>query len=101
MKEQILSIKPNMPPKYGDRNIQTEDYNTIIKDKKGNRITLAAHKRLYPYIVANEVLWTVSTTIRDFSFTIPAGYFGMVQIFHLYCGCLWVLKTVQSLKSRQ
>lgn len=75
MKEKILSIKASAPPRYGDRIPFDNDNKTIVKDKKGKRITLAEHKKLYPYIVANEVTWTVSTTIRDFSFTIPAGYF--------------------------
>lgn len=74
MKEKILSIKASTPPRYGDRNISDEDFKITVQDKKGNRITLAEHKKLYPYVVANEVTWTVSTTIRDFSFTIPAGY---------------------------
>lgn len=74
MKEKVLSIKPSVMPRYGDRNIKCADYHTIVTDKKGNRITLAEHKKLYPYIVVNEVTWTVSTTLRDFSFTIPAEY---------------------------
>lgn len=74
MKEQILAITPNNPPRYGDRFITCDDFHKITTDKNGNRITLAEHKRLYPYIVGNEIIWTVSTTLRDFSFTIPAEY---------------------------
>ncbi len=74
MKEQVLSIKYSEYPIYFDRQQEEKDDEIIVLDKKGNRITLAEHKKLYPYEVKNEVTWTVSTTLRDFSFTIPAGY---------------------------
>lgn len=74
MKEKVLAVTPNTPPRYGDRVPECEDFHKIVTDKKGNRITEAGHKRLYPYCVENAVIWTISTTQRDFSFTIPAGY---------------------------
>lgn len=74
MKEQVLSIKYSEYPIYFDRQQEEKDDEIIVLDKKGNRITLAEHKKIYPYEVKNEVTWTVSTTLRDFSFTIPAGY---------------------------
>ena len=74
MKEKVLSIKPSTSPRYGDRIVSAEDSYEIVTDKCGNRITMAEHKKLYPYIAANEVTWKVSTNIRDFSFTVPAKY---------------------------
>lgn len=74
MKEKVLAVRADTPPRYGDRIVNFEDFGKIVTDKKGKRITLAKHKRIYPYIVVNEVLWTVLTTERDFSFKIPAEY---------------------------
>lgn len=74
MKEQVLSINYTEYPIYIDRKPEENDDKVIVLDKKGNRITLAEHKKLYPYEVKNEVTWKISTTLRDFSFTIPAGY---------------------------
>lgn len=74
MKEKVLAVTASTPPRYGDRIIECEDFHKIVTDKKGNRITLAEHKRLYPYYVENSVIWTISTNLRDFSFTIPAEY---------------------------
>ena len=74
MKEQVLSINYTEYPIYIDRKPEENDDKVIVFDKKGNRITLAEHKKLYPYEVKNEVTWKISTTLRDFSFTIPAGY---------------------------
>lgn len=75
MKEQILAIKYSTEPDFRDRKIYCGDKNVVAYDKKGKKITLAEHKKLYPYEVDNEVTWTIITTHRDFAFTIPAGYF--------------------------
>lgn len=74
MKEKVLAIKYSVEPDFKDRKIYYGDKKVVDYDKKGNKITLADHKKLYPYVVDNEVTWTIITTHRDFSFTIPAGY---------------------------
>lgn len=74
MKEQILAIKCSAEPLFRDRMIYTGDKNIIAYDKNDNKITLADHKKLYPYELDNEVTWHISTTLRDFAITIPAGY---------------------------
>ena len=74
MREKVLAVKFNTEPMYHDRHPKAGDEKVIVEDKKGNRITLAAHKKLYPYKLDNEVLCTVETTVRKFSFTIPKDY---------------------------
>lgn len=74
-REKILSVKTDVVPIFQDRRIEKDDENIIVYDKKGNRITLAEHKRLYPYELENEVRVNVETTKRSFVFTIEAGYF--------------------------
>lgn len=74
-KEKILSVKTDVIPIFYDRRIEHGDEDIIVKDKKGNRITLAEHKKLYPYELGNDVQITTETTKRSFTFTIKAGYF--------------------------
>lgn len=74
MKEKILAVKYSIEPDVKDRKIYYGDNNIVDYDKYGNKITLAEHKKLYPYLLENEVTWTIITTHRDFAFTIPAGY---------------------------
>lgn len=74
MREKVLAVTFNTEPLYHDRHVKPGDEKIIVEDKKGNRITLAAHKKLYPYKLDNEVICTVETTVRKFSFTIPKDY---------------------------
>lgn len=74
-REKILSVKTDVIPIFCDRRIEQDDENIIVYDKKGNRITLAQHKRLYPYELKNDVRVCVETNFRSFIFTIEAGYF--------------------------
>lgn len=74
MKEKVLAVTFNIEPDYHDRHVKPGDEKIIVTDKKGNKITLAAHKKLYPYKLDNEVICTVETTVRKFSFTIPKDY---------------------------
>ena len=74
MKEKVLAVTFNTEPIYHDRHPKAGDEKIIVEDKKGNKITLIAHKKLYPYKLDNEVICTVETTVRKFSFTIPQEY---------------------------
>lgn len=73
-KEKVLSVVYDVKPDYFDRHVEYGDDKIIVYDKKGNRITLAEHKELYPYQLRNEVRFTIETTKRTFLFTIEAGY---------------------------
>lgn len=75
MREKVLCIKYSVEPDFKDRKIYCKDKNVVAYDKNGNKITLVEHKRLYPYVLDNEVTCFITTTKRDFAFTIPAGYF--------------------------
>lgn len=74
MREKVLTVNFNTEPIYHDRHIKPGDEKIIVEDKKGNKITLAEHKKLYPYKLDNDVIFTIETTIRKFSFTIPKDY---------------------------
>ena len=74
MREKVLAVTFNTEPIYHDRHPKAGDEKIIVEDKKGNKITLADHKRLYPYKLDNEVICTVETNVRKFSFTIPKDY---------------------------
>lgn len=74
-REKILSVKSTVEPDYRDRHVEKDDDKIIVYDKKGNRITLAEHKRLYPYELLNDVTFYIETTVRTFVFDIKAGYF--------------------------
>lgn len=74
MKEKVLAVLFNTEPIYHDRKIKCGDKKIIVEDKKGNKITLAEHKKLYPYKLDNEVICTILTTLRTFSFTLPKDY---------------------------
>lgn len=73
-KEKVLSVVLKPRAKYHDRNINKKDYDVIIDDKTGNKITLAEHKRKYPYKVDKDFIVNVQTTHRKFSFTVPVDY---------------------------
>lgn len=73
-KEKVLSVVYDVKPDYFDRHVESGDEKIIVYDKKGNRITLAEHKELYPYQLRNEVRFTIETTKRTFLFTIEVGY---------------------------
>ena len=75
MKEKILAVKTDVIPIFCDRRIEDDDKNIIVYDKKGNRITLEKHKKLYPYELKNDVKIIVETNIRSFSFVIQSGYY--------------------------
>lgn len=74
MKEKVLAVTFNTEPIYHDRHVKFGDDKIIVENKKGNKITLAEHKKLYPYKLDNDVICTVRTTLRVFSFTIPHDY---------------------------
>lgn len=74
MKEKVLAVTFNVEPIYHDRHPKPGDEKIIVEDKKGNKITLKEHKELYPYKLDNDVICTVETTVRKFSFTIPKDY---------------------------
>ena len=73
-KEKVLAIAFNSYPEFRDRKTWYKDEKVIIKDKKGNLITLKGHKKLYPYKLVNEVICQITTNLRTFKFTIPKGY---------------------------
>lgn len=73
-KEKVLSVIYDVKPDYCDRHVEHGDDKIIVYDKKGNRITLAEHKELYPYQLLNDVRFTIETTKRTFIFVIEAGY---------------------------
>ena len=73
-KEKVLSVIYDVKPDYCDRHVEHGDDKIIVYDKKGNRITLAEHKELYPYQLLNDVRFTIETTKRTFIFIIEAGY---------------------------
>lgn len=74
MKEKVLTVKFNKRPVYHDRIIDIFDNRQITEDKEGNKITVVEHKIKYPYKLDIQVICTVTTNIREFSFTIPKGY---------------------------
>ncbi|MBO5870193.1 MAG: hypothetical protein J6Q89_05530, partial [Clostridia bacterium] len=73
-KEKILSVIYDVKPDYIDRHVEYGDDKIIVYDKKGDRITLAEHKKLYPYQLLNDVRFTIETTKRTFIFVIESGY---------------------------
>lgn len=74
MKEKVLTVTFNTEPIYHDRHIKAGDEKIVVEDKKKKKITLSEHKKLYPYKLDNDVICTVETTLRKFSFTIPCDY---------------------------
>ena len=74
MREQVLAVKFDVDPIARDRKVFYGDEKIIVEDKKGNKITLADHKRLYPYKLDNTVTCTIDTTLRSFSFVIEKDY---------------------------
>ena len=73
-KEEVLTITFNTDPEYRDRKFFYDDRKKIVTDKKGNKITLKEHKKLYPYRLNNEVICEITTNLRSFKVTIPKGY---------------------------
>ncbi len=73
-KEQVLYIIFNETPETRDRRIYVKDYNIAVNDKKGNIITLAEDKKLYPFKLDNTVDVTIRTDRRVIEFKIPAEY---------------------------
>lgn len=74
-REKVLFAKFDTTPDIRDRDIFPGDDEIIIPDKKGNLITLAEHKKLYPFTLHNDVECIIATNIREIKFTIKAGYF--------------------------
>lgn len=72
--EKILSVTIKPKAKFHDRTIYDKDYSIVLDDKEGNKVTLAAHKKKYPYKLDNSITCTVQTTERKFSFKISADY---------------------------
>ena len=71
-KEQVLYITFDKTPETRDRRIYLKDYSIATKDKKGNIITLAEDKKLYPFKLDNTVNVTIQTDRRIIKFKIPA-----------------------------
>ncbi len=63
MKEKLLNIDFNKTPIVKIRVINEFDSNALIKNKKQ-----------YPFELVKNVTVKISTSIRDFAFTIPRGY---------------------------
>lgn len=72
--EDVLAVVLEPKPKIYDRVIVPSDKVEIIEDKEHNKITLAEHKKKYPFCLAKAVKMTVETNKRKFSFTIPEQY---------------------------
>lgn len=75
MKEKVLTVKFDKEPVYHDRHVNFGDNELIVYNKKGKKITLAEHKKLYPYKLDNDVVCFVETTLRSFSFKISKNYY--------------------------
>lgn len=73
-KEQVLYITFDKAPETRDRRIYLKDYSIATKDKRGNIITLAEDKKLYPFKLDNTVNVTIQTDRRVIKFKIPAEY---------------------------
>lgn len=74
MKEKVLAVTFDKEPDYHDRHIKPGDDKIVVKDKKGNNITLADHKKLYPYKLDNDIACTIVTNKRSFTIEIHADY---------------------------
>ena len=73
-REKVLFINFDNEPQTRDRRIEDKDYKILVQDKKGNTITLAEDKKLYPFKIDNAVIVTVATNRRVIKFVIPADY---------------------------
>lgn len=73
-REKVLYAKFNTPVDVSDRYIFVGDDKQTVPDKKGNLITLAEHKKLYPYYLKHDVEVEIATTVRTIKFTIKKGY---------------------------
>ena len=73
-REKVLYAKFNQPVDVSDRYIYIGDDEQIVPDKEGNLITLAEHKKLYPYYLKHDVEVEIATTVRTIKFTIKKGY---------------------------
>ena len=74
MKEKVLAVTFDKEPEYHDRHPKAGDEKIIVEDKKGNKITLAEHKKLYPYKLDNDVECKIQTNVRTFSVEILKDY---------------------------
>jgi hypothetical protein len=74
MREKVLAVTFDKEPIYHDRVVKPGDEKIIVEDKKGNKITLAEHKKLYPYKLDNAINCFIATNKRSFSVDIPADY---------------------------
>lgn len=74
MKEKVLAVTFNIEPLYHDRLLKLGDEKVVITDKEGKKTTLDKDKKKYPYKLDIDVICNVVTTVRTFSFTIPADY---------------------------
>ena len=74
MKEKVLAVTFDTEPLYHDRHVKPGDEKIIVEDKKGNKITLAEHKKLYPYKLDNDVECIIQTNVRTFSVRILKDY---------------------------
>lgn len=73
-KEDVVAVTFSNEPVYHDRKYIYGDEKIVINDKKGNKITLEEHKKLYPYKLDVETTCKIETTARVFYFTIPKDY---------------------------
>lgn len=74
-KEKILSVLFNVEPKVRQRILYAKDKNIIVKAKDDlGRMTLWEEKILFPFKLDNDLIVTVETTERTFSFNILEGY---------------------------
>lgn len=73
-KEKVLFIKMYNLDDIYNRIPNEADKLETVRDKKGNLITLWNDKFLYPYKTKSQIIVTVATDRRYFSFKIPKGY---------------------------
>ena len=73
--EDVLTVTFNKSPKYHDREIKDGDNEIVILDKEGKKTTLDKNKKQYPYKLDNDIICTIVTTERQFSFEIEKDYY--------------------------
>lgn len=73
-KEKILYVKTNKTPKIHCRIQKEDDKYKTIKSKDGKNRTLWDDKDKFPFKLDNDVIFTIGTNFRKFSFVIREGY---------------------------
>ena len=73
-KEKVLAVTLQDKPKYIDRVIEEKDFNIVVVNKEGERVTLASDKRKYPYELLCSLPVTVLTDRGEYCFIVPPGY---------------------------